>query len=266
MKINYAVQTYDIASNSCFDRYCTNDKKELVQKCISSFFRSIDYAAKQNPDRYHNVRIFDNGSSEDTIDFLQRIISQNENENVSIVLDRINSGSMINSILKCFNWLKDTEGDIVYLVQDDYLYLSTAIHQMLDMYCNILNNKSHQCVIYPFNTPDHWTYSYRYQSTPRMVEPGCLQYWIQCFDISCAFMTSREQLIEKWKRIEFFMSIDQVKGIDGHLESISLNRILVDDRVLGLMPFESVALHMQGEREKEPFINWKERWDNITNY
>jgi glycosyltransferase involved in cell wall biosynthesis len=266
MKINYAVQTYDIASNSCFDRYCTNDKKELVQKCISSFFRSIDYAAKQSPDQYHNIRIFDNGSTEDTIDFLNRIIEQNDNENVSIVLDRINSGSMINSIRTCFNWLKESEGDIVYLVQDDYLYTKTAIHEMVDIYLEILTKRRHQCIIYPFNTPDNWKSLYRYSSTPRMVELGCFQYWIQCFDISCAFMTGREQLIHRWSTIEFFMSIDQVKGVDGKLESISLNRILVDDGVLGLMPFESVGLHMQGEREREPYIDWKQRWNDIVNY
>jgi hypothetical protein len=73
-------------------------------------------------------------------------------------------------------------------------------------------------------------------------------------------------LIKRWERIEFFMSIDQVNGIDGHLESISLNRILVDDGVLGLMPFESVGLHMQGEREREPYIDWKQRWNDVVNY
>jgi hypothetical protein len=78
-------------------------------------------------------------------------------------------------------------------------------------------------------------------------------------------MTHREQLRKNWHWIEYFMSIDQVNGLHnkGDLENISLNKILVDEKVLGLMPFESVGLHMQGNREKEPYIDWVKRWDSI---
>ncbi len=266
MKVNYAVQTYDIASNSCFDRYCTNDKKELVQKCISSFFRSIEHAAKQKRDLIHNIVIYDNGSSEETIDFLNRIINEVSCENVLIKLDRINSGSMINSIRKCFDWLKTEDGDLVYLVQDDYLYTETAIFEMIDIYMRFYFETGHESLVYSFNTPDHWKVQYRLRATPRLIHIGVKQYWIQCFDISCTFMTSKSQLIKNWKRVEYFMSLDQIHGINGDLENISLNKIIVDDGVLGLMPLESVGLHMQGEREREPYINWKERWNNVKNY
>lgn len=265
MKINYALQTYDIASNSCFDRYCTNDKRELVQKCVSSFFRAIEYASKQN-DYIHNVKIFDNGSSEITISLLNKIIDQISSEKIIIKIDKINTGSMIKSIKECFNWLKTEEGDIVYLVQDDYLYTETSIHEMLDIYCSILKDYSHECIVYPFNTPDHWKVQYRGRSTPRSIHLGCKQYWIQCYDISCCFMTGKNQLKNKWDTIKFFTSIDQINGIYGNLENISLNTLLVHQGILGLMPFESVALHMQGEREKEPFVNWKQRWEAVKDY
>jgi len=262
MIINYALQTYDIASNSCFDRYSTNDKKELVHKCISSFFHSVNYAS-ENDDNIHNIVVFDNGSTDETIDLINRAIERFSKKNLSIVLNRINSGSMINSIRICFDWLRMQEGDLIYLVQDDYLFTITAVHEMIDIFVRILNETRHPCLVYPFNTPDHWKVQYRLRPTPRLVHPGYKQYWIQCFDISCTFMTSKEQLIRNWKRVEYFMSIDQINGINGDLENISINKILVDDGVLGLMPFESVALHMQGEREKEPYIDWKGRWNAV---
>jgi len=263
MKINYALQTYDVASNSCFDRYCTNDKKELVHKCITSFFRSVQYAAQKNPEIDHNIMVFDNGSSEETIQFINDIIEKLSSFNLIITLNRINSGSMANSIRKCFNWLVQEKGDLIFLVQDDYLYTQTGVYEMIDIFLKILNETKHPCLVYPFNTPDHWKVQYRLRSTPRMVHPGLHQYWIQCFDISCTFMTSKEQLIRNWKRVEYFMSLDQENGIDGNLENISINRIIVDDGVLGMMPFESVALHMQGQREKEPYIDWRARWNSI---
>lgn len=264
MKINYALQTYDISSNSCFDRYCTNDKKELVHKCISSFFHSVAYAAN-NDNNQHNIVVFDNGSTNETIELINRAIEIFSKENVSIELRRINTGSMIESIRQCFNWLKDTEGDVVYLVQDDYLFIETAIHQMLDVFGSILTEATHYCIVYPFNTPDHWLNQYRLRSTPRLVHPGKFQYWIQCYDISCTFLTHRDQLKKQWDLIEFFMSIDQVKGLNGtgDLENISLNKMMVNNHVMCLQPFESVALHMQGKREQDPYINWKDRWESI---
>ena len=265
MIVNYALQTYDIASNYCFNRYCTNDKKELVHKCVSSFLKSVQYAAMLNPNNTHRVMVFDNGSTSDTIDLINRAAEKLSRENFKIELNQINTGSMIESIRRCYEWLRDTEGDIVYLVQDDYLYTEDAVHQMIDIFTKILEEAKHYCIVYPFNTPDNWLQQYRLRTTPRMIHPGERQYWIQCFDISCAFMTAREQLKKQWHWIDYFMSIDQVRGLhgSGNLENISLNKIMVDEKVMALMPFESVALHMQGEREKDPYIDWKKRWDSI---
>jgi hypothetical protein len=33
--------------------------------------------------------------------------------------------------------------------------------------------------------------------------------------------------------------------------------------ILGIMPMNSVALHMQGPAEKDPYIDWKTLWDSI---
>jgi len=265
MIINYALQTYDIASNSCFDRYCTNNKKELVHKCVSSFLRSVRYAADHQPDYIHNVMVFDNGSTDETINLIKRAIDTLSYDNLKITLNRINSGSMINSIRACYEWLRDTNGDVIYLVQDDYLYTEDGIFQMIDVFFQFYNETKHFPLIYSFNTPDHWKTQYRLRSTPRMIYPGKRQYWIQNYDISCAFMTHRKQLQRNWHWIKYFMSIDQVKGLNGTgaLENVSLNKIMVDEKVLGLVPFESVGLHMQAEREKEPYVDWKKRWDSI---
>jgi hypothetical protein len=60
--------------------------------------------------------------------------------------------------------------------------------------------------------------------------------------------------------LDYFVSLDS-KLPD--LESISLNKILVKRGILGVCPFESIALHMQGEYEKDPYVDWKLLWDSI---
>ena len=86
MIVNYALQTYDITSNSCFDRYCTNDKKELVHKCVSSFFRSVYNAAMVDNNNTHHIMVFDNGSTSDTIDLIERAIEKLSCQNLKITL------------------------------------------------------------------------------------------------------------------------------------------------------------------------------------
>ena len=44
---------------------------------------------------------------------------------------------------------------------------------------------------------------------------------------------------------------------------MSINKILVERGVLGIAPLRSLALHMQTEAEKDPYIDWKSWWDNI---
>lgn len=265
MIVNYALQTYDITSNSCFDRYSTNDKQKLVQTCISSFFRSVKYAADQNLEIQHDIKVVDNGSTESTLDLIGRAIEKFNGQNINIELISLNSGSMIESMRFCFELLRDIQGELVYLVQDDYLYVEDGIHQMIDVFVNFYTETIHLPLIYCFNTPAHWKEQYRLRTTPRLIYPGKKQYWIQNYDISCTFLTHKKQLQKNWHWIEYFMSIDQVNGLNdrGDLENISLNKILVEENVLGLMPLESVGLHMQGEREKEPYIDWEKRWNSI---
>jgi hypothetical protein len=52
-------------------------------------------------------------------------------------------------------------------------------------------------------------------------------------------------------------------GEDGNLENVSINKIMVDRGVLGLQPFDSIALHMQSELEKDLYIDWEKRWNSV---
>ena len=47
------------------------------------------------------------------------------------------------------------------------------------------------------------------------------------------------------------------------LEKDSLNKMFSQRGMLGVIPFTSLALHMQSELEKDLYIDWKQRWDKI---
>lgn len=262
--VNYALQVCDIASNQCSKRYCSDSKTEVTIKCVTSFLWSVDYAAKHNRQARHNVMIFDDQSSNEVVDFLNRAAAKFTADNVTVTVRRIASGGIMNSIRACWQWLRDQPGDLVYQVQDDYLFLPDGIYQMIDMFMQMYRDTNQHSIIIPFNDSYHWTTGcYRYRQTPRFVIPGVNQYWLQNYDIPCTFMTSREEFNQHWDIYERFLAMDP-RGTDtGDLENVTLNRILVDRNALGLMPVTSVALHMQSEGERDPYIDWRARWDAV---
>lgn len=261
MRIHYALQTCDIASNQVEDRYCCNTKHELIRKCVTSFFQSLHTAAERERSFKHNVMIFDDHSTEDTIYFLEECVKIYSNYNVKVELTRLENRGIMNSIGACYNWLIESPADLVYQVQDDYLFENYAITEIIDIYLKLLNETKSEAIVTPYNAPYVWNGDYKNRPTPRTIFFGEKRYWLQIYDISCSFLTSRKNFINNRDLLKYFLSLNP-KGPD--LESISLNKILVERGVLGVCPFESIALHMQGEYEKDPYVDWKRLWDSIN--
>ena len=262
--INYALQACDIASNQCDKRYCSDSKTEVTIKCITSFLASVKYVADAKKDTTHNVMIFDDKSSAEVVEFLTRAQQYFSTDNLNITVTRIHSSGIMDSIRTCWQWLGDQTGDLVYQVQDDYLFTEDAIYQMIDMFMRIYTDVGAHSILTPFNDYYHWSAGgYRYRQTPRFVIPGDKQYWIQNYDIACTFMTSREEFNKHWDIYEKFLAMNPRGNDRGELENVTLNRIVVDRQVLGVMPMTSVALHMQSEAERDPYIDWQARWDAI---
>jgi hypothetical protein len=115
-------------------------------------------------------------------------------------------------------------------------------------------------VVSPFNDFHTWLTVYRNSSTPRTVVVGENRYWIQYYDMSCSFMTTHLEFSKHWDLYNAFFDLLAKK--DPRLEAESLNYMLTS-RVVGLIPINSLAFHMQSELEKDPHIDWKPLWDSI---
>jgi len=260
LNIHYALQTCDISSNQNTKRYAAETKTEITRKCVSSFLYSVEYAAKISPDSNHVIAIFDDNSKEETVEFLQRCVDKFNRDNISVELIRKNSGGIMKSIGACYDWLEDNGIDLVYQVQDDYLFQETAIFEIIDIFVQLNIDTKSDSVVCSYNDPRYWAHEYRYKVTPRTIIPGVNRYWIQLYELPCTFLTSKSQFLANRDILNKFLSCDPK---DPRLEAISLNKILTQRGVLGLAPMESVGLHMQSETEKDPYIDWKSRWDSI---
>lgn len=261
INFHYALQTCDYRNSQEINRFATDSKYELVKKCVTSFLISVDYVAKKVPNTKHTIAIFDDQSSEELIFYFKKLIKHFTCNNISFEFYQIKAGTLMPSVKKCWDWLEKNGKDMVYQVQDDYLYEKTTIFEMIDIWMQLKQDTNSDIFVVPYHDPRHWLTIYRYKPTPRAVIRGAHRYWLQCYDIPCTFMTSKNQFSKHWDMYEKFLSKDPTEYT---LESDTINRIVVDRNVLCLMPFESLALHMQSELEKDPYIDWKSRWDSVV--
>jgi glycosyltransferase involved in cell wall biosynthesis len=261
IEVHYALQVCDTASNQGFDRYCSDSKTEVIQKCVTSFFISIENCIKLQPNSKHTVIIFDDHSTEETINFLKKIVNKFNKNNLSVELIQLETRGIMTSIRACYEWMRDNGVDLVYQVQDDYLFEPNCIYEMIDVFMQIMNKTDTHAVVYPYNPP-YWWELYEYRATPRTIISGRKRYWIQIYEVACTFMTSQKQLDAQWDIIEKFLQLDPKYP---KLEAESLNYMLTKQGILAITPIESQALHMQSISEKDPYIDWKKRWDSVPN-
>ena len=131
---------------------------------------------------------------------------------------------------------------------------------MVNMFYQLLEDVDTHAIVTSYNDPYVWSALYRYQSIPRVVIPGNKRYWLQVFDTPCTFLTSKHQFLKNYDLCEKLTTYDKdyVK-----MEVETINTMFTKRGVLGLIPINSVALHMQGELFMDPYIDWKQRWDSV---
>lgn len=267
MNIHYAVQVCDIANSQVNDRYCKTDRTTLSKKSIASLMKAIKNVSIGVGTSFvhHYITFFDDNSTQQLKDFLLRTKKKYEALNVHIDIVELQQHGIMESIGACYEHLMKNGTDLVYQVQDDYLFCETSIYEMIDMYVKIKSECQTDPVVLAYNDAKHWAGSYRNRPTPRTIFYGVKRHWIQIYDTSCTFMTSVQQLRNNKDLIDIFLKLPPT-GTGGHLESISLNYMFTRKGILGVSPLLSVALHVQSENDKDPYIDWQEIWNSVEDY
>ena len=272
--IDYAMQSCDVKTyQSTTDRFCGNDRTLLSKKSLKSFLQSVKYCADQVDNVVHRIAIFDDNCTEDLRAFRAKCIEQFSSDSIKIQVINLPGQptpfqGIRESIRECYLWLQEHGEDLVYQIQDDYMFDKAAIYEMVDVWQQMFQETDSHAVISPWNDPDLWAATapdgYRNRASQRTVVPGKHRYWIQYYDCSCSFLTSHKQFSQHWDLYnDFFYLIDKIDKTDGLLEQRSLNYMFVKRGILGLVPINSLAWHMQQIDDRDPYIPWEPIWDAI---
>ena len=257
MYIHYAIQTCDSANREEYKRYAGENKTEVTQKCILSFFLSLKKLASEHPETINIVEIFDDNSSEKTIIFLKKIIQNFSADNLKIHLTELEERGVMNSIQQCYNWMEREGVDLVYQIQDDFLFYEHTIFESIFVFLKMFNEVGISPIINPYSFPYIWD-DYRFFRT--MVINGFSEKWIAMHHLACTFLTSKKQFSRHWDIYEQFFNLDP-KG--EKMEEETLNRILRERDVIGLIPMNTLAFHLQSEKHKDLYKDPLSLWNSI---
>jgi hypothetical protein len=265
INIHYAFTTCNTKNNQVSNRVCGTDRSLLSRKSLVSLINAINYLEKNKPNSVkHTIRIFDDHSTDEHVKNLKAIVDRYQSKHLSIeyTLEYTLSPvfGQMNNYRASYEWLRD-QSEFVFLVQDDFLFLEESIYESLDIFYQIFGETGDHIIVDPHHQNRYWRYEYKNVSTPRAVFLGKNRHWIQMYNLSCSFLTTKRLLSENWEYIEMFLSLPST-GIDGgKLEAISLNYMTVRKGILVVTPINTLAFHMQGQEEIDPYIDWKPLWE-----
>ena len=237
-------------------RYTGTPKIEVSKRCIKSLIHSLNYLVNYT-DVEVDLQVFDDHSTEDFIEYLEETLKQC---NFSYNLDHLETKGILPSFDALYNYGKLFGEDLVYFPQDDYLYEETCFVEMIDIY-NQMNQSKYNGIaksicVYPYNDP------YRYEDhniVPVRIIQGSKRHWRTSYQTASCFMIEHKMLVEEWDLFEGFYK----HPVDPKMEDDTINKLFQERGHVLVTPIPSLALHVQFEREKDPYIDWTVLWNKF---
>lgn len=264
LHLHVALQICDTASRDSKPRICGSNRSELTQKCVTSFFESIKHSQtlflKEQLQLIVKVRMFDDRSTSDTIDYLKLANAYYANSNLEIDLVHNTKPGLMASVRKCYQFMQQEGQDLVYQVQDDFLFQPNALYQMISIFRKVNKDTGAEPFVISHHHPYYIGDWYRYKSVPRVIVPGTHQHWLQAYEMGCTFLASKEKFNLHWDLYEKFFATDLH---DRNLEVDSFNRLFNQRGELNLVPMTSIGIHIQDKEGQDPYVDWQAIWDSV---
>jgi len=261
IKLHIVIRTHD-GKNIHGDalRYINLTKKNLITGCLTSLINSANLVEK------HSIHftILDDHSSEKLIQSLHSIFQYS---NHSWELIHLKKRGFNHSGYMQFLTCKNSDADLVYSVEDDYLHCENAISEMLFSYeyLKLQYNLQKELCIFPFDNPEDYE--------PNQIYPGRVfrtptKHWKEGTWTTFTMMTTPKVFQDHWKTFEKlalqYKPVAIGDDIDELVDEGNTIGNIWRNEVIRVNPIPSLALHVQFEKQKDPHINHIEWWNKYS--
>ena len=248
-------------------RIFNKDKEEYIKRSLNSLVVSINSFKKKFNKFQIYLTIIDQSDNEimsskfdkifSKLDFKPTIINFDKNElksDINVDFNKDVFGNL-SSLLKCFKIGKESESDLIFFLEDDYLHKKTLIEEMLLTYQRISSQTKKELILVPSDYP----FLYMEERLTNILT-GSHRHWQTLNKVLCSFMTSKEMLETYWEN--FLLTCQNHNNpIEKHLNEICKKEIC-------LSPIPSLSIHMANSNSIfgiSPFIDIKKEWDDNKN-
>ena len=160
---------------------------------------------------------------------------------------------------------RDSNADLVYSIEDDYLHTPTAIQEMIDsfqLFTERLNRDD--IVLFPFDEPSE----YNPPNRKDFIVHGSARHWRTGIFTTQVLFCKPKLFKEHWSLFETLAlkyNGDYLNPRTEHYEeSNTIWKLWTEGTVIRFNPIPSLALHLQFEQQRDPFIDWEEWWREYT--
>ena len=248
-------------------RIFNKDKEEYIKRSLNSLVVSINSFKKKFNKFEIYLTIVDQSDSEKMSSMFDEIFSKLDFKPTIIAFDKNELKSEINvdfnkdifgnlsSLLKCFKIGKESESDLIFFLEDDYLHKKNLIEEMLLTYQRISSQTKKELILVPSDYP----FLYMEERLTNILT-GSHRHWQTLNKVLCSFMTSKEMLETYWEN--FLLTCQNHNNpIEKHLNEICKKEIC-------LSPIPSLSIHMANSNSIfgiSPYIDIKKEWDDNKN-
>lgn len=257
MNLEIVLRTCDVAEVHVDwrKRYCTESKNLIVKRCVQSLINSCQHSVYEL-----NLIVLDDHSSDETASFLYQTLKTCAFSTDFISLDQKGyNHSAHQQYILC----RDSAADLVYSIEDDYLHCPSAITEMIESHSIFASKLDKPIVLYPFDEPTEYP-----PTDPCFLVHGSHRHWRTGNYTSNVLMTKPALFKEHWPLFEVLATKYNGNYLEPRTEHYeeanTIWNIWRQGHAIRFNPVPSLALHMQFDPQKDPFIDWRYWWDNYT--
>tara|TARA_B100000579_G_scaffold290106_1_gene240869 strand:- start:61 stop:1050 length:990 start_codon:yes stop_codon:yes gene_type:complete len=237
-------------------------KIEYALRSLNSLIKNIKYLNNNN-NLEVKLKIVEDDSSDENLkkifDMINNsnldieVINHKNNIHKNIIKKQTNNATFSNlsSLLKCFEIAKDEGKDLVFFIEDDYIFFESALDEIVTSYERISSQINRELFICPTDYPYFYMDS---QKTNVLI--GSKRHWRLVSKTLCSFITSHTLIKKYWSNF-YDNCLDRHDPFEKYLNKIYEKEICIS-------PIKSLSLHMTNINSSyglSPFIDYKSLWD-----